>query len=133
MSAQELIAALDAALLGGAHEEVILRRVVGSAPNQVNVDVMCIARVDAVNAALSAPGPKQQVYDLTLSPTQINHAQWPGGTVPALPPFNIDQRIPRVGGPDVILMRGENPRTVIFSDPKLVDGEPVRLNLRIAG
>lgn len=133
MSAQELIAALDAALLDGAWEEVILRRSVGGAPNVVTVDVTCIARVDAVNAPLSAPGPKQQVYDIIMSPTQINQAQWPGGTVPALPPFNVDQRIPRVGGPDVILMRGENPRTVIFSDPKLVGGEPVRLNLRVAG
>lgn len=133
MSAQSLIASLDASLVQGAHETVILRRSAGNAPNVVTVDVECIARVDAVAAPLSAPGPKQQVFDIILSPTQINRAQWPGGTVPALPPFNVDQRIPRVGGPDVILMRGENPRTVIYSDPKLFDGEPVRLNLRVAG
>lgn len=131
MSAQAMIAALDAALVGG--EEFILRRVVGTAPNQVVVDVTCRARIDAVAYAASAEGPKEASYSLILSPTQINEAQWPGGSIEALPPFNLDQRVPRKGGTDKVLMRGENPRTIIFSDPKFFDGEIVRIDLKVTG
>jgi len=72
---------------------------------------------------------------VVLSPTQINNAQWPGGTVPALPPFNLDQRVPRAGLTDKILLktRGEPPRGVTFSDPSFVAGELVRIDLRISG
>lgn len=128
----DLIASLDSAL-AEAGEDIILRRVVGTAPNQVTVDVTCRARVDAIAYPASAEGPKDATFALIISPTQINDEQWPGGTVEALPPFNVDQRIPRVGGPDKILMRGENPRTIVFSDPKIIGGELVRIDLKVAG
>lgn len=126
------IEALDRALAADG-EDVILRRVVGSGDTAINVDVRCRARVDRVESAANAEGPKAQVFTLIMSPTQINEAQWPGGHVPALPPFDVDQRIPRENGPDKILMRGANPRTVTLSDPKIIDGELVRLNLRVTG
>lgn len=129
----DLIAALDDALRE-AGEDVILRRVVGNAPNQVNIDVTCRARVDGIALGQRPPeGPKEATFSLIISPTQINENQWPGGSIPMLPPFNVDQRIPRIGGPDKILMRGENPRTIVFSDPKIIGGELVRIDLRVAG
>lgn len=125
-----LIAALDAGL-SAYGEDIILRRVSGSAPSQTNVDVTCRARVDGINTGPSAPGPKEATFEIIISPTQIDVAQWPGDAV--LPPLNVDQRIPRIGGPDKIIMRGENPRTIVFSDPKIINGELVRINLRVAG
>lgn len=128
----DLIAALDDALRE-AGEDVILRRTVGSAPNMVNVDVTVRARVNAIVSAASAPGPKEATFELFLSPTQITTQQWPGGVLAALPPFNVDQRIPRIGGQDKILMRGENPRPIVYCDPKIIGGELVRINIRVAG
>lgn len=133
MSAQALIAALDDALLGGAHEEVILRRVIGSAPNQVSVDVTCIARADAASVEQIAAGIPATDFNLILSPTQINQAQWPGGSVPALPPFDLDQSVPRVGPTDKVLMRGQAPKAVAWVDAKLVGREVVRIEMRVTG
>lgn len=128
----DLIAALDNAL-AQAGEDVILRRVVGSGANVTNVDVTCRARVDAASVQdIVANIPATDLH-VIMSPTQINDAQWPGGQVPQLPPFNVDQRVPRINGPDKVLLRGAAPRTVAFSDPKFVNGELVRINLRVTG
>lgn len=133
MSAASLINALDDALLAGAWEEIILRRVVGTAPNQVNIDVTCIARVDAATTEQIAAGIKATDLNVIISPTQINKAQWPGGQVPALPPFNVDQRIPRVGVTDKVLMRGQAPRAVDFVKPFMLGSEPIRIEMRVTG
>lgn len=129
----DLITELDNAL-AEAGEDIILRRVVGSAPNQISVDVTCRARVDAATVEQIAAGIPATELNVIMSPTQINNAQWPGGHVPALPPFNLDQRVPRAGVTDKVLLvtRGEQPRAVTFADPKFV-GELVRINLRISG
>jgi hypothetical protein len=135
MSGNALIAALDAALapgVDGGGEDVILRRVVGTAPNQVNIDVKCRARVDAVRVEQIVAGVPATDLNVIMSPTQINEAQWPGGTIPQVPPFNIDQRVPRANGPDKMIVRGQL-RQVAFADPKFVGGELVRLNLRVTG
>jgi hypothetical protein len=126
-----LIAALDEAL-AQVGEDVILRRVVGTAPNQVNVDVRCRAKVDAIRIEQIAAGIPATDLNVVMSPTQINEAQWPGGTIPQVPPFNIDQRVPRANGPDKMIVRGQL-RQVAFSDPKFVAGELVRLDLRVTG
>lgn len=130
----DLIAALDSAM-ADAGEDIILRRTVGQAPNQISIDVTCRARVDAATAEQLAAGIPAAELNVILSPTQINNAQWPGGHVPALPPFNLDQRVPRAGVTDKVLLvtRGEQPRAVTFADPKFVGGELVRINLRISG
>ena len=135
MSASAAIAALDAALAPGSDgggEDVILRRVVGAAPNQVNIDVTCRAKVDAIKVEQIAAGVPATDLNIIMSPSQINDAQWPGGTIPQIPPFNIDQRVPRANGPDKMIVRGQL-RQVAFSDPKFVAGELVRLNLRVTG
>src|SRR5258708_30008025 len=100
-----LVAALDDAL-AQAGEDIILRRIVGTAPNQINIDVMCRARVDAATVQEILAGIPATDLHVTMSPTQINNAQWPGGQVPLLPPFNVDQRVPRMNGPDKVLLRG---------------------------
>jgi hypothetical protein len=128
----DLIAALDNAL-AATGEDVILRRVVGTAPNTANVDVTCRARVDAMTTEQLSAGILATDLNVIISPTQINNAQWPGGNIPALPPFNIDQRIPREGGPDKVLLRGKPVKTVAFVDAKIINGELVRIDMRVTG
>jgi hypothetical protein len=128
----DLIAALDAAL-AAAGEDIVLRRRVGEPPNETHVSVKCRARVDAITSGDSPAGIKLLGYSLILSPTQINQAQWPGGTIPVPPPFDLDPRIPRANDCDDVIMRGERPRVITFSDPKIINGELVRLNLRCDG
>lgn len=130
----DLIAALDNAL-AQVGEDVVVRRIVGTAPNQVNIDVRCRAMVTALSVAQLAAGIPSTELNVVLSPTQINEAQWPGGTVQKLPPFNLDQRVLRAGPTDKILLvdRGDAPRAVTFSDPKFINSELVRMDLRISG
>jgi hypothetical protein len=132
MSGSAMIAALDNALAQNG-EDIILRRVVGIAPNQINVDVTCRARIDAATVQQVAAGIPATDFNIIMSPTQINNAQWPGGTVPALPPFNLDQKIPRAGVTDKVLMRGQPPRAVALVDPKFGGGEVVRIEMRVSG
>lgn len=128
----DLVSALDDALAGYG-EDVILRRVIGTAPNQANIDVTCRARVDAATVQQISAGIPATDLNVIISPTQINNAQWPGGTIPALPPFNLDQRVPRAGPSDKILMRGQAPKAVAFVDPKIINGELVRIHMRVTG
>ena len=127
-----LIAALDDAL-AQVGEDVILRRIVGTSPNQINIDVTCRARVDAVTTAEIAAGLPATDLHVVISPTQINDAKWPGGTIAALPPFNVDQRVPRINGVDKMILRGQAPRTIAHVAPMFIDGELVRINLRVTG
>ncbi|MBN8987423.1 MAG: hypothetical protein J0H42_04205 [Rhizobiales bacterium] len=127
MTPADAIASLDAQLRQSG-EDITLRRVfTGSAP----VDVVCRARVNRVDNSNSASGPKVALYEVFLSPTEINAAGWPGDRV--VEPVTIDQRIPRENGPDRVLMRGENARTIIQCDPKFIGSTLVRINLRVSG
>lgn len=130
MSAE--VAGLDDALINGSWEWVTLRRVVGTAPNTVNIDVRCIARVDAVSPTEIVGGISQDELHVIMSPTQINEAQWPGGQVTPGMPFNVDPRVP-VKATDKLIVRGKL-RTLTFAEPKPgKTGELVRLNLRVSG
>jgi hypothetical protein len=128
----DLIAALDNALAQSG-EDIILRRTVGAAPNQISVDVTCRARVDAATDTQLVAGIPATDLNVIISPTQINDAQWPGGSIQALPPFNLDRRVPRAGPTDKVLMRGQPPKAVAFSNPKFINGELVRIDMRVAG
>jgi hypothetical protein len=127
ITAAQAIADLDAALKRNG-EDVVLRR---QLPGRDPIDVTCRARVNRIVNPESAPGPKVALFEVFISPTQITAAGWPGNNF--VEPESIDQRIPRENGPDKVLMRGENPRTVTICDPKVIDGTLVRLNLRISG
>lgn len=128
----DLVAALDN-VLAGYGEDIILRRVVGTGSAVANIDVTCRARVNAATVQQIVANIPATDLNIIISPTQINNAQWPGGTVPLLPPFNVDQRIPRVGGPDKVILRGAAPRSVAFVDPKFINGELVRIDFRVTG
>jgi hypothetical protein len=128
----DLIAALDRAL-ARAGEDIILRRVIGTAPNQTAVDVKCRAKVKAINSEQTVAGIATTTFEVIISPTQIKAAQWPGGTPPQLPPFDVDQSIPRAGLTDKVLMRGLPPMDVFFVDPVMLDGELVRINMKVKG
>lgn len=129
-----LIAALDRGL-AVAGKWVVLRRTVGDDENTVSVDVRCRARVDAMDNTINAAGHRVSEYVLIISPTQIDEAQWPGGTTPPVLPFNVDQRIPRKDSTDQILMYDvhDNPMTITFVDAKIINDELVRINLRCVG
>lgn len=127
----DLIAALDNALTETG-EDFILRRVVGTGVNVVNIDVTCRGRIDAMTDKDIAAGIKATDLKVIFSPTQINDAQWPGGTIPQLPPFNVDQRVPRLNGPDHAIIRSQD-RIVAFVQPFFIAGELVRIEMRVSG
>jgi hypothetical protein len=125
-----LVSALDNALAGYG-EDVILRRVVGSGSAVANIDVTCKARVNAATVQQLVAGIVATELNVIISPTQINNAQWPGGQVPLLPPFDVDQRIPRISV-DKMIVRNSL-RSVTFVDAKIINGELVRIDLRVSG
>jgi hypothetical protein len=57
----------------------------------------------------------------------------PDGVQPQLPPFDVDQSIPRAGITDKVLMRGLPPKDVTFVDPVFFDGQVVRINMKVKG
>jgi hypothetical protein len=131
MSPEDCIAALDRAIAASGYEEITLRRIVGKGNSAQNIDVDCLAQVNAVSMEEIAAGIAQTDLNVVISPTQINRKQWPGGHVPALPPFNVDQRVPRENADKVIVR--QKLRTVGFVDPKFVGGVLVRINMRVTG
>jgi hypothetical protein len=128
----DLVAALDNTL-ARAGEDIVLRRVFGVAPNKSMVDVNCRAKVTAISAEQTVAGIAVTTFEIIIPPTQIKAAQWPGGTPPQLPPFDVDQSIPRAGTTDKVLMRGLPPMDVFFVDPVMPDGEVVRINMKVKG
>jgi hypothetical protein len=118
----DLIDALDSAP-AEAGEDIILRRVVGTAPNQVSVDVTC--RAPGRWGVCRADRSRDSGHGF-----QRHHFADadPGGVVEALLPFNVDQSIPRAG-----MMRGQAPKDVVFVDTKVIGGEVVRHNMRVRG
>jgi hypothetical protein len=128
----DLVAALDRAL-ARMGEDIILRRVFGIAPNQTAVDVKCRAKVTAISTEQTVAGIPATTFEIIISPTQIRDARWPGTTQPPLPPFDVDQSIPRAGTTDKVLMRGLPPKDVFFVDPVMPGDEVVRINMKVKG
>ncbi len=130
MAPEETIAALDQAL-EDAGEDIVLYRQTGSGNNVVRSSVTCRAKVTAVSVAEIAAGITQTELNVVLSPTQIDQAQWPGGTLRGSPPYDVDPRIPILAKDHVIARKKD--RAVTFVDPQFVDGVLVRINLRVSG
>jgi hypothetical protein len=65
--------------------------------------------------------------------TTFDIIMWPDGVQPQLPPFDVDQSIPRAGITDKVLMRGLPPKDVTFVDPVFFDGQVVRINMKVKG
>jgi hypothetical protein len=125
----EAIAALDNAL-AEVGEDVVLRRVVGAAPNQQNIDVTCRAMVRSwrLKEEDLASGIKQALIIVIMSPTQIADAQWPGGEVATA--LNPNPAFPRLG--DALIIRGHK-RTITGVDAIPVGDEVVRFDLQVLG
>lgn len=127
----DLIAALDNAL-AQVGEDFILRRVIGTGSNVTNIDVKCRGIITGISVAEIAAGIKATDLNVIFSPTQINNARWPGGTIPRLPPFDVDQRVPRENGADKAIIRGVS-RQIAFVKPFWPGGELSRIEMRVAG
>ena len=124
MSPQECIAALDAALAADG-EFIILRRTAGG----TNVDVTCRARVTGLTAAQIIANISVSELNVTISPTEIDAAQWPGGTAPQSPPYDVDPRIP-VANTDKVIARGRL-LNVRYVEALRIDDRLVRINVRV--
>ncbi|NVO13898.1 MAG: hypothetical protein HXX10_07665 [Rhodoplanes sp.] len=111
-------------------EDVILRRMVGIAPNRANVDVTVRAfvRFGATQELLG--GVAMSTLSVIISATQIIAAQWPGGQAPTLPPFDPDSRVPL--NTDTLIVQGRR-RTITAVQPIYLDGELVRINMTAVG
>lgn len=127
----DVIAALDNAL-AEAGENFILRRVIGSGATVTNIDVTCRGRIDGVSVTEIAAGINATDLHVIFSPTQINRAQWPGGTVPIPAPFNVDPRVPRENGADKAIIRGRLCQ-VAFVKTFWPGGELSRIEMRVSG
>jgi hypothetical protein len=126
-----VIDALDNALAQSG-EDFVLRRVVGTGSNIINIDVKCRGRISAVSVTEIAAGIRATDLNVIFSASQINDAQWPGGTIPQAPPFNVDQRVPRENGADKAIIRGVL-RQIALSKPIWIDGELSRIEMRVTG
>ena len=127
----DLVAALDNAL-AEMGEDFILRRVIGTGATVTNIDVICRGRIDGVSVTEIAAGIKATDLHVIFSPTQINAAQWPGGTVPIPAPFNVDPRVPRENGADKAIIRGRLCQ-VAFVKTFWPSGELSRIEMRVSG
>lgn len=125
--ASDAIGALDDALADEG-EDIILRRVVGTATQQ-NVDCSCRAAVRSPLAEELVGGIGQNDLFCILSPTQINEQQWPGGQ-----PLTVteDPRIPSKNRGDKAYVRGAW-RAVQWGQGFYPQGELVRIEMRVLG
>lgn len=121
------IAALDAHL-AIAGSDIKLRRVVGGAPNLVNVDVTVRAAVRSYQPTELVNGISQTDSKVIISPTQIARAQWPGGELPSA--TVVDPSLPRRNDKLVVAGRVRNVEAV---DPFYIADELVRIEMRILG
>lgn len=121
------IEALDAAL-ERAGADIILRRVVGTAPNTISIDVTVRAAVRSYQAAELVGDIKQTDSKVIISPTQIAQAQWPGGELPSA--TVVDPSLPRKL--DKMVIDGRV-RTIEVVDPFYVNDVLVRLEMRVLG
>jgi hypothetical protein len=123
------VSALDRAL-ARAGEDIIIRRVVGTLPNTVNIDVNVRALVRSYSPEELVGGITQTDSLVIISPSEIDRAQWPGGQAATMAPFNPDTRLPKKGDKAIIQGRLRNIEVV---DPFLVQGELVRIEMRVLG
>jgi hypothetical protein len=130
-AAQE-IAKLDR-FLAKLGQDVVLQRVFGAANQSISA-VGCRAFVRKArmieNELIAGSGVAQDDEIVTMSSTQIDAAQWPGGLVATNPPATVDPRIPRRGDRIVIAGRA---RTVKLTSHIFMGNDLVRLDILVEG
>lgn len=102
MTADALIADLDAALKDAGEDIRLQRLTLGPGGTQIPVEVVCRATVRGYAPHELVGGIAQQDVKLILSPSEITRAAWPGGTPM---PNRPDPRVP-LKGDRVITGRG---------------------------
>ena len=129
-----LLAQLDR-LLERRGETVVLRRQVGTAPNQSFVQAKVPAIVRSLTVQQVIAGITATNYVIIISPTHINDQQWPGGKTSLVVAGSIldplDIRIPLVNS-DQIIMRG---RTQVATRvaPVFDAGKCIRIEMNVVG
>lgn len=114
-------------------QDIEIWRVVTAGATQINIKVYPRAFVRTRVADELVGGVIQKWSDVTLSPTEITAAGWPGPWTPSAaepvqPP--IDRRIPIKNDKCVI---GGRPCNIELAKPILVDNELVRIEMRVLG
>ncbi|MCD2183333.1 hypothetical protein [Rhizobium sp. GN54] len=123
------IARLDAALSRRGEDIVISRQVKRSAAS-VKVEVACRALVRAVSADQIAGTITQNDLNVTLSPTEIAAAGWPGQDDNIVSGSAVDPRVPRTT--DKVVIQGRE-RQVRASKAILMANVWVRTDMIVAG
>lgn len=106
---------------------MVLRRVVGKGSNTQNIDVevRALVRNFRLKEELLVDDLKQAILLVSISPTQIKNAQWPGGVVPGQA---IDPSRPR--RTDQIVIKGQ---VCTIEAVETVGNPPVRYNMQVRG
>lgn len=132
MGPDECIAALDRALAQDG-QTVTLRRIAGAARNPVNIDVECPAFVRSWRLREQPLVGTIAQFDfvVTISPTPILEAQWPGGTLPM--PAGLPAPQPWIPRKNDKVVVGGVIRNVEAVDPLAMNGTVVRIEMMTLG
>lgn len=127
--AEQEVADLDAALAEDG-EDIEIWRLIGT--QQIPIKVKCRAFVRGYSAEELVGGISQTDSRVVISPTEIIASGWPGPQVasPVQPNANQDHRVPRKGDKAVIAGRTRN---IEIAHPIYIDGQLVRINMRVLG
>ncbi len=109
-------------------QDVILRRLTNGPAPRASVEVTVRAHVRDYATSELVNGIVQGASHVVIGMTEINRAQWPGGTPETT--GGRDQSVPRTGDEMVIDGRVRMIETAV---PKHVGGEIVRVDLMVRG
>lgn len=123
------IARLDAAL-SRRGEDIVISRLVKRSAASVKVEVACRALVRTISADQVAGTIMINDLSVTLSPTALAAAGWPGQDDNVLPGGGVDPKIPRTT--DKVVIQGRE-RQVKASKPILMANVWVRTDMIVAG
>lgn len=111
-------------------EDIVISRVVKRSGASVKVEIPCRALVRTVSADEVAGTIVQNDLKVTISPTQIAAAGWPGQDENVVAGSAIDPRMPRAT--DKLIIQGRE-RQVKASKPILMANVWVRTDMIVAG
>lgn len=125
MTPAEMIADLDAELADDGEDIRLQRLTLGPGGQQIPFEVVCRAFVRGYDPQELVGGITQTDSRVIMSPTQIIAHQWTSGAT-----GNQDKRVPIKGNRAFIAGK---PRNVEAAMGKYVDGELVRIEMRVLG
>lgn len=130
LSPEECIADLDEGLAEAETIELWRPSGLGGSVTYTKVTCAAVVRVYARGEQAIGAGIEEMQLLVTISPTEINAAGWPGTSPVGTPPFTSDPRIPLIDV-DKVAVQGQM-RTVKFVEPIFVQGTLVRINMRVS-